>query len=109
MLDALGEQYEREHEQQVRDLLQYCPEEARPLQASAAASVPSACHEPSAAAQGSGPVLDTAWLPQVLAVAPRLGTRLLVQENAARLLVPLCGELSSWQAGPRGRCAGRAC
>lgn len=93
LLDALGAQYEAEHEADVRELEAYCPE---------------ALAGPSAGPDGGGAegAADSdGWLPPALRGAtPRAGARLLVQGNAGRLLAPLCAELSSWQAAPRERC-----
>jgi hypothetical protein len=88
LLDELGAQYEREHESEVQELQAYAPEEARgPAAAPAAAAAPQLASSLAAGALA----------------APRLGVRLLVQSNVRRLLVPLCADLSSWQAAPRER------
>ncbi|GBF95342.1 hypothetical protein Rsub_07770 [Raphidocelis subcapitata] len=86
LLDALGRQYESDHEAEVRELEAYCPEEA-----DGPADAP--------------PAALAAALPAALAARLRLGARLLVRDNAGRLLAPLCADLASWQAEPRARAA----
>jgi hypothetical protein len=78
LLEDLGQQYEEEHAQEVRELRAYCLDELADGEA--------ACP-----------------LPAALGGRLRLGARLLVRGNAGRLLAPLCADLSSWQAGPRVR------
>ena len=84
-MDALGAQYEQEHESEVQELQVYAPEKVQ--------------------CSSTGPHMCGAWLAPALALAatPRLGVQLLVQSNVRRLLVPLCADLSSWQAAPRER------
>jgi hypothetical protein len=110
LLDQLGEQYEQEHEAEVKELLRYCPAEAAATEAAADGGITAvnSCTGLGALASAGGPgAAQQEWLPTALAAAPpRLGARLLVQGNAGRLLAPMCAELSSWQAGPRTRCEG---
>jgi len=91
LLEALGEQYEREHEQEVKELLLYCPEE----------EAGGACDNE--ASQEASSLDDSSRALEAVTASLRLGARLLVQGNAGRLLAPLCAELSGWQAGTRVR------
>jgi hypothetical protein len=120
LLDALGLQYEREHEKDLAEPLRYLPPEAHGLgwqtgQADAlrrlytpepTTTAPATTSSTAAGKGSSSSAAAAAFrLPQPFVARARLGTRLLVQCNFSRLAPALAGELSSWQAEPRRRAA----
>ncbi|GMH40548.1 hypothetical protein BSKO_08452 [Bryopsis sp. KO-2023] len=76
LMDALGLQYEKEHQEDLKDTLYYLPQEAHAL--------------------GWG-------LFSPFTRRPRLGTRILVQANFSRMIRAITSELTSWQSDIRAR------
>jgi len=93
LMEALGVQYEKEHEKDLKGTMYYMPEHF------------------GNDVYGSGE--DALPLPPPFTTRPRLGARVLVTNNFTRLVNPIIGEMSSWQlelrtkVGPDGCCAPR--
>ncbi|KAG2455132.1 hypothetical protein HYH02_000951 [Chlamydomonas schloesseri] len=106
LLDALGAQYEADHEKDLKETLPYLPEEAHGVGWQAAGA---AAHVYGALAAGQD---DTVFggravfvLPGPLRCRPRLGTRRLAQSNFGRIVGALSEELTSWLHDSRVRSA----
>ena len=86
LMDKLGAQYEREHENDLKSTMAYMPE-----------------HFGGEAAYGAGD--DALVLPPPFTTRPRLGSRILVKNNFSAVVNPVIGEMSSWQTELRGKAA----
>ena len=85
LMDRLGEQYEREHEKELKSTMTYMPEHF------------------GEDVYGEGE--DALRLPPPFERRPRLGSRVLVKNNFAGLVNPVVAEMSSWQLELRAKAA----
>lgn len=118
LLDQLGQQYEQEHEKDLADFLRFSDaaqdaaeakfaeaiQQGRALYAQAAgtASAETVTASSSTAGAETSAVFQ---IPGPFSCRPRLGSRMLVRNNFGSALSALCGDLSSWQSGPRAMSA----
>lgn len=127
LLDQLGQLYEQEHEKDLKDLLRFGnaatdSSDTRFLEAlrngtahytftaaSTAAHVSTttadSLTEAPAETPGQAGGAAALHIPGPFTARPRLGSRLLVRNNFGSALGALCGDLSSWQSGPRSMSA----
>lgn len=116
LLDQLGQQYEKEHAKDLEDAVRFADAAADASQARFLAAMKQgttvyspACGDEAASSDTSSSQCPsgaaTFRLPGPFAARPRLGSRLLVRNNFGSSLSALCGDLSSWQSGPRAMSA----
>lgn len=127
LLEQLGELFEKDHQKDLIEELEYLHVEGmeRPCAAAvcwgqrpgaagaaAASSSPGSTTSSQPAEQGmvadalvaasAAPAPAAAFhLPGPFSSRPRLGSRLLVQQNFSRIVGALVADVASWQAGPR--------
>lgn len=113
LLEEVGGQYEKEHEKDLRDLIQYFPEH---LQTSVlGGKAPRVVYareygsKETEKEHAGGQTRDMhiqgqlhpIAMPSNIPTRPRWGTRMVVQSNFERMVKAICNELTSWQEQPR--------
>ncbi|CAG9467341.1 unnamed protein product [Pedinophyceae sp. YPF-701] len=87
-IERLGEQYEKDHEKELKENREYLPDAAQGY-----GWLPSDVHTR----------LQRRPLPYPLTRRPALGARMVVQKHFGAMVHALCHELNSWQEDPRAR------
>ncbi|KAG2499196.1 hypothetical protein HYH03_002777 [Edaphochlamys debaryana] len=105
LLERLGEQYERDHDKELREALAYLPPEAHGIGWQAEGAAGYVYGQAPAGEETVNGGRAVFVLPGPLRSRPRLGTRRLVQSSFGRIVGALAEEACSWLLEARRRAA----